>query len=63
MIKSDKEEQSRDAYRMGFADAQNGVSYHEGLTRYSRKHEQDAYAQGYFAGQKKRKSYLGGEDD
>ena len=62
-MKSNKDEQIRDAYRVGFADAQNGVSYHEGLTRYSRKHEQDAYAQGYFAGQKKRKSYLGGEDD
>lgn len=62
-MKSNKDEQIRDAYRVGFADAQNGVSHAEGRLRYSRKHEQDAYTQGYFAGQKKRKSYLGGEDD
>lgn len=63
MIKSDKEEQSRDAYRMGFADAQNGVSCAEGKMRYSRKHEQEAYILGYYKGQQKQKAFTGGEDD
>lgn len=56
-MKDMKAEREQEAFRVGFADAQNGTSYAEGIGRFGRDYEQRAYSRGYLKGLTSRNSF------